>query len=140
MGVYVNLKCRSCGNSLTGGYTPTYAGIGEPLLTCAKCQAQNSHADRCTEWQLMGPARKIWLAIALSWSTLFYWGFGGFIVAAVLDSQGMVDGQGFVVTMIAIPLIGFIRLYLYFQRSIRASNARMTDDAYRWQLRRHGLA
>lgn len=140
MGVYVNLKCRSCGRSLTGGYTRTYAGIGEPLIACARCQTQNSHADRCTEWQLMGPARKIWLATILSWSTLFYWGFGGFVAAAVLDRQGVVNGAGFVGAMIAVPLIGFIRLFLYFRRSIHASNARMADPTYRQKLRRHGLA
>ena len=140
MGVYVNLKCRTCGHSLTGGYTRTYAGIGEPLLTCGKCQTRNSHADRCTEWQLMGIGRRIWLVVALSWSTLLLWTFGGFIIAAILDAKDIVDGTGFVATMIAVPAIGFIRLLLYFWRSIRASNARMSNPSYRQMLRQHGLA
>lgn len=40
MSVYVNLKCRSCGKSLTGGYTQGYAGIGEPLVTVAEMQVE----------------------------------------------------------------------------------------------------
>lgn len=55
-------------------------------------------------------------------------------------SEGIVDGTGFVATMIAVPAIGFVRLLLYFWRTIHASNARMSNPAYRQMLRQHGLA
>lgn len=139
MGVYVNLKCRSCGKSLTGGYVQNYAGIGEPLIPCPKCHTMNSHADRCTEWQLMGTVRRTWMVIVLGWSTTLYYGFGGFVLAAVLLSQGIVGGIGFLAAMLIVPVIGFTRLFLYFRRSIASSNGRMADVTYRQKLKKHGL-
>lgn len=139
MGVYVNLKCRSCGKSLTGGYVQNYAGIGEPLISCPKCHTVNSHADRCTEWQLMGIVRRIWLVIVLGFSTTIYYGFGGFVVAAVLLSKEIIGEIGFLATMIVVPGIGFTRLFLYFRRTIASSNNRMANPSYRHKLKSHGL-
>lgn len=78
--------------------------------------------------------------LVLSWSTLLLWTFGGFIIAAFLDAKGIVNGTGFAATMIAVPVIGLARLFLYFWRSFHASNTRMSNPAYRQMLRQHGLA
>lgn len=141
MGVYVNLKCHSCGQSLTGGYICNYAGIGEPLVECPSCKAISSHADRVTEWQLMSGFRRFWLFITLGWSTLFFYSVGGTILATFLLIKEVIDSSEAAIGIVAIALsIGFIRLFLYFRKGIRLSDKRMSEPAYRQKLRRHGVA
>ncbi|WP_288935431.1 hypothetical protein [uncultured Sphingomonas sp.] len=141
MGVYVNLKCRGCGESLTGGYVRTYAGIGEPLIDCPSCRTVNSHVDRVTEWQLMGGFRRFWLLLTLGWSTLFFYGIGGTVLATFLLLKEAIRSEEAVFAIIAAALaIGLLRLMLYFRKGIRLSNERMCNPAYREKLRRHGLA
>lgn len=141
MGVYVNLKCRPCGASLTKGFVRDYAGIGEPLVNCPKCKATSSHADRVTEWKLMGGFRRLWLFITFGWSTLFFYGIGGTVLATFLLIKDMVETEGAVIAIIGSALaIGFARLFLYFRLGIRLSNARMSDPIYLRRLRSHGLA
>lgn len=140
MGVYVNLKCRFCGKSLTGGYIPDYAGIGEPLVECPTCKAVSSHADKVTEWQLMSGFRRFWLFVTLGWSTLFFYGVGGSVLVTALLIKDVIVSIEAVIAIIASSLaIGSIRLFLYFRKGIRLSGKRMADPTYRQKLRRHGL-
>lgn len=140
MGVYVNVKCHACGKSLTGGYTRDYAGVGEPLIECPKCGAANSHASKCTEWELMSRARKIWLVITLGWSTLFYFGGGAALVATILLGDEKIESMTEFGLICGVSILfGFFRLYFYFRRTIRASRTRMNNAAYRKKLVDCGL-
>lgn len=140
MGVYVNQKCWSCKKSLSGGYVRNYAGIGEPLFICPKCQALNSDADRVTEWQLMSRDRKTSLVFALTSSTFGFYGFGGFVVATLLLTKDFISTSlAWVGIVVACLIAGFTRLFLYFRRAIKASDIRMSDPAYREKMRTYGL-
>jgi len=142
MGVYVNLRCRSCGTSLTGGYVRDYSAIGEPFVECRSCGTANSHAHKCTEWALMGSFRKACLLVRAALSVLFYAIaiFMLFVVIIVGMKDMDVGPGGFVVAAAAALLISFIYRVRQIRRLIRQSNERMGNPAYQMKLRLLGMA
>jgi hypothetical protein len=137
---YVNVRCGSCRASLTGGYTAAYYAIGEPIITCRKCGAPNSDAERCTEWQLMSGARKSYLLIKVVFTSIF-WAIGLFFVmfiAALAMNDDLPASQIMLFAAIAVTVSVSYRI-LQIRRLIRLSNERMADPKYRLLLAKAGV-
>lgn len=89
----------------------------------------------------MSGFRRFWLFVTLGWSTLFFYGVGGLVLATILLVKEVIRSQEAVFAIIAAALAtGFIRLFLYFRKGILLSEKRMSNPMYRQKLKRHGLA
>lgn len=141
LSVYVNVRCGSCGRSLTSGYVANYFAIGSPVIECHTCGALNSHADKCTEWALMSPLRRLWLFVLVMFTGAF-WATGMFF-AIFIGIMAINDdiSEGAIITIAVASLLASY-LYRFFQirRLIRQSNERMNDHLYRLRLSKLGMA
>lgn len=144
MTIYVNEKCRRCGESLTGGYVPNYFSVGSPISKCLKCGTLYSRGSKQNEWALIGPVRKMGLLLLST-----YWGLawaatlGGLVLPALIAASTgsemgtvLVEGYTWIIPLSLSLGGGFSFLGLY--RQILASNRRMKDPNYKLQLRQLG--
>ncbi len=140
MSVYVNLRCKQCKASLTGGYVADYNGIGEPIVVCRSCKTLNSHQNKCTEWALMSPTRKSLLMTRAVFNAAFYSVALFFVLfCASLWMEYDLPAQGIAGLGVLAALLCFIYRFAQLRRLIRNSDARMADETYTSRLRAVGL-
>lgn len=118
MSVYVNVRCGSCGRGLTSGYVANYFAIGSPVIECQTCGAPNSHADKCTEWALMSPLRRLWLFVLVIFTGAF-WATGIFFtifIGIMAINDDISESSAIAIAVFSI-LVSY--LYRFFQIRLR---------------------
>ena len=129
-------KCATCSTRL--GAHDEYQSIGEPLLICPKCGGINVIANNRNEWELTTH----WGQIRFRGKVVFFSLILGFGTALLLWELFKRFFHLYLPFLLYMPLGVWVWYYLLSKNmnsSIRASQKRMADPAYRSLLTQLGL-
>jgi WD40 repeat protein len=133
-------KCPHCGAVIERS-TSNSLSIGSPLISCQRCH-QNVIAPKRLEWEMMPPGQLLAEVGNIILVGLFMGAIVGGVALITQWGRGPADGtipNGVYVGLAA--MIFFCGLMTWVQRkNVRASQARMTDPAYRQKLATLGMS